>query len=377
MFKPKFSSISMQCQFRPPYCPNSQCSYHSLSTEDRSFYCGDGWQETSSFPFKNRRFKCKRCGKKFSYNTFQLNYRKRLDSNLYDYILHHSVQGLSNRSMARFLKVAEGSVRARIALLSRQAILQMRVRERDLIIKEEIVYDGFETFQYSQYDPCHVNTAVGKDSFFQYDLNYAPLNRKGCMTPAQKLENDRQLEIYGKYPSDAIEEKTIILFKRLLLRSKNGLLICCDKHSAYQRAADKVGHSLRLSLTSSKELRDASNPLFAINHLHFTYRQHTAAHQRQTCSFHKNEAGLMDRMILFQLFKNYMVPRFVRKNAFIKNAHTESPAMALKLVDKLMSVDEFYSKRLMSGHAELSQDDYRIYYKKWEFSRRKIISYRE
>lgn len=207
-------------QFTPPYCPNPSCHFHQNDRGTR-FYWKDGWERSNTPPYKNQRYVCRHCHKKFSYNTFQLNYRRRFDPKHFEYILYHSVKGLSNRSMASYLNISEGAVRSRISLLARQSILQMRLREKNLKIEEPVAYDGFETFQYSQHDPCYVNTAVGRDSHFHYELNYSPLNRKGRKTDEQKRIEQKLIERYGKYPTNAIQAQTLKILKRLKSRTKN------------------------------------------------------------------------------------------------------------------------------------------------------------
>lgn len=372
----KTSAIKTKSDFIPPYCPNHKCTHHQIQSNDTKFYHRDGWHIPAGDQQRYQRFQCKACGKKFSYQTFQIDYRFKIDRKISASILYLAVQGLTNRSIARFHNISEATVRARIRYLSKQSILQMRSREQCLKINEPIVYDGFETFFYSQFDPCHVNNAIGKNSHFQYDINFSYLNRKGSMTETQKMKLDQLEKMHGRYPSSSVRMKTKSLVARIAQKVESKVEFHCDQHPCYIQASQLYQEKLTTITTNSNDRRDPSNRLFAVNHLHFLYRQHTAAHQRQTCAFQKNEAGLMERMIIFQSFKNYMSPVFIRKNTSDDYYNVNTPAMILSLTDRLLSFDEFYEVRLEKAHAKLNQDDENIYSRIWKHSRRKIKIYR-
>ena len=63
-------------------------------------------------------------------------------------------------------------------------------------LKEPIVFDHFETFAYSQWDPLGVATAVGKHSWFVYGLDPAPHGRGGRRSPAQQRQSPRRPSLW-------------------------------------------------------------------------------------------------------------------------------------------------------------------------------------
>ena len=109
-----------QLELIPPYCPNPRCLFHFGT--DEKFYVKNGFAMTDKPPFRNQRFKCTQCKIQFSSNTFGLDFRKRA-TDLSERILHYSLNGMSNNSVARLLKVAEGTVRDRFKNMSRQSLL--------------------------------------------------------------------------------------------------------------------------------------------------------------------------------------------------------------------------------------------------------------
>jgi transposase-like protein len=143
------TDIPDQLQLIPPYCPNSQCRFH-LGTETR-FFVKNGWTRTDKAPFRNQRYRCKSCGEQFSGNTFSLDFRRRV-ANLSERVLHYAMNGMSNNSIARLLKVNEGTVRDRLKNMARQSLI-FEKEHFPSKLNEDVAYDGFETFTNSQFSP--------------------------------------------------------------------------------------------------------------------------------------------------------------------------------------------------------------------------------
>ena len=72
--------------------------------------------------------------------------------------------------------------------------------------------DGFESFEFSQFHPLHLNLAIGAHSHFLYAFTDAELRRKGRMTPAQKRKRGNvSRRDYGKPHPRAIERSMAAL----------------------------------------------------------------------------------------------------------------------------------------------------------------------
>ncbi|MHB8936354.1 MAG: hypothetical protein ACYC3M_10160, partial [Rectinema subterraneum] len=80
------------------FCPNPNCSYHYEAPASPWAYA-TGWYTTKAFG-KVRRFRCTRCGKSFSTQTFSTHYYlKRIVS--YRDVLYRLAGGESLRGMSR------------------------------------------------------------------------------------------------------------------------------------------------------------------------------------------------------------------------------------------------------------------------------------
>lgn len=356
-----------QFELIPPFCPNSRCKFHlEASTK---FYVKNGWTTTERPPFKNQRYKCKSCGFQFSSNTFSLDFRKRLPD-LSERVLNYCMHGMSNNSIARLLDVAEGTVRDRLKTMSRQSI----IFEKDHFPKnlnEDVAYDGFETFTHSQFSPCYINTAVGSRSMFIYHNTFSPLNRKGRMTDEQKLRNQSLIHKHGAYPRDSVFEESCYIIKSLSLMGP-GRTLYTDEHRSYMRAQRSFDSKLEHETISSLARRDPSNPLFPINHLHMLYRHFFSSQQRETISFQKHEAALLEKVQLMKIYRNFMQTKFVKKNKFDPHAHEWSPAMYVGVAMRVLKFDEIFGIRKHKTQVRLDQRERNFVARYYPYSRQKI-----
>lgn len=134
------------------------------------------------------------------------------------------------------LGITEKSLRLRIKDLAKQCQIQENILVRGLRIREEIAYDGFESFSNSQFSPNYINTAVGRSSHYTYATTYSPLNRKGAMTKWQKQENEARQRKFGKYPTSSVKDETGYIFEKLLSYADGKLTIWTDEHKSYSAA---------------------------------------------------------------------------------------------------------------------------------------------
>jgi transposase-like protein len=360
---------SDQYELIPPYCPNPQCLFH-LGSEEK-FYAKNGFSITNKPPFRNQRFKCTRCKIQFSCNTFGLDFRKR-SPGFPEKILHYSLNGMSNNSIARLLKVAEGTVRDRLKNMARQSLLFEKANDPKKI-DENVAYDGFETFSGSQFSPCYVNTAVGSHSMFIYHNTFSPLNRKGRMTNDQKIKNQELINRHGLYPQSSVYEETIYVMKNLSHRAA-GRTLFTDEHRSYMRAYRSFACQMELKTISSKARRDSSNPLFPINRLHNLYRHFFSSQQRETISFQKHEAALMEKLQLMKIYRNFMNPKFVKKNKYDPHAHEWSPAMYIGVAGKILTFSEVFGVRKLKSQSRLDNKELEFMNRCYPFSRQKMVA---
>lgn len=257
--------------------------------------------------------------------------------------------------------------------MSRWGILRHAKFCEFLSVEEPIVYDGLENFSFSQYDPNNINQAMGKDSFFVYDFNFCPINRKGKMMPGQ-LKKKRKLEsIFGRYPTDGLRTSTRRVFERLLGKAKGDLRILSDEHFQYRRVVqeDLLGANIIHSKTSSKITRNYQNPLFPVNYLDLQIRQETAAFRRETIAFSKHSIAMQESYFLYVLYRNYMRPKFF-KNPLGDPRSNESPAMRVGVTKKILTFRELFDRRVLPTQVVLNGDWKNLYHRIDPLSRRPI-----
>lgn len=339
--------------FSPPFCPNPKCELAaSPSLSSHNFFARKGTvrRHDGSLRF---RFSCSKCGRGFSNTTFSLNYRCQKRGHINARIFKGVVHNRSNRSLARELKVSEWLIRHRVMRLAQSALLNHSEYLKSQTISEEVAYDGLEAFARSQYEPNNVNQAVGSRSLYCYLFNFSPMNRKGMISERQKKYLFKLEEAEGRFNPRSIRKSTFEIFSELAKRkdpSLTQLTIRSDEHFQYRRAyRDDLSIEIRAQIkhetVSSKACRNYKNILFPVNHLDLLIRRKVAAFSRETICFSKKPSRMLHKYILYICYKNYMVPQFVKPHKNNAHAHTHSPAMVLKITNKLLKFHQFFKGR--------------------------------
>lgn len=220
---------------------------------------------------------------------------------------------------------------------------------------EPLVIDGFESFEFSQYFPFHLNLAVGAHSHFLYAFTDAELRRKGRMTGAQKVRRTHlELEL-GRADPKAIE-KEIAALLRIVLPSGGAVEIRSDEHRAYPRAFRRVEglQVVRHEVTSSKRPRNLWNPLFPVNLFDLLIRHSGANHKRETIAFSKRRQAAAERLAILQVWRNFM-------KSFSEKKRDGSPAERLGLMVGKLSVEVLLKGRLFPSLVGLPKRLMRYY----------------
>jgi len=260
---------------------------------------------------------------------------------------------MANRQIARALGCAPSTVTHQISRLGRHSLLfQARELERMTRIGE-IVIDGFESFEYSQYFPFHHNVAVEVESGYLLFHTDSPLRRKGSMTAHQKKRRGELESTLGKPPPDAVRTGIRELLEPIAVKCDT-LSIRSDDHRAYPPAMRQLGCRITHKVTSSKERRDDRNPLWEVNLADLMIRHSTAAHKRETIAWAKRRQASAEKLAIFQLWRNYVKRRW-------ENGPAESSAMLKGLASRLLRVRDILSGRRFREHIRLPRAWSRYY----------------
>ena len=298
---------------------------------------------------RRSRFLCQKCKITFSDNYFQMNYRYRhKDQALSSKIFSALIGGMPNRRIAKMLDISEHCVRIRLTRLAQSGLVFQNELVQRHGINEAICYDGLENFSFSQYEPNNINQAIGRDSLFIYDFNYANLNRKGRTSVWQKIRLAEIEAEHGRYNPRAIRITSTRIFKRLLkLNKKERLELLTDEHFQYKRSINKdlKGSPIDQVTVSSKATRNYQNILFSVNHADMMIRHRMKSFTRETIAFAKTAGVMCQKYALFMLHKNFMEPQFTKKHHRRVDADIRSPAEKARLVDRMLGYRDIFGYR--------------------------------
>ena len=150
--------------FTPPHCPNPACPFH-WPTAGWRFKKSGFFARLHCRPTLIQRYQCCHCQRSFSSQTFSTSYWLH-HPNLQPTIFHRILACSGLRQIAHELNVSHSTVLNHLARLGRHCLLfQHQLRPSP---QEPLVLDGFESFEYSQYFPCHFHVLVGQHSHFFY-----------------------------------------------------------------------------------------------------------------------------------------------------------------------------------------------------------------
>ena len=262
--------------------------------------------------------------------------------------------------------------------MARWALLKHAAFVQNQNITEAIVYDGLENFSFSQYDPNNVNHAIGKDSFFTYDFNFTPINRKGRMSERQKVKKELLEKMFGAYPRNGLRKSTKEILERLCKKCVGEkLFLYSDNHFQYRRAVERdlKKYAIEHHKTSSKVYRHFKNKLFAVNNFDAQIRHNVGAYKRETIAFSKHSVAMMEKFVLFACHKNYLRPLFYKKHKKIPHSNKVSPAMLLGMTKKILGFYEFFSERITFHQVQLHKEWENLFFRRDSLSRRPIAAY--
>ena len=229
-----------------------------------------------------------------------------------------------------------------LARAGRHCLLFHREQLEGVRLGEALVIDGFETFEYSQFFPFHLNLAVGGQSWFIYHFTDSPLRRKGRMTEAQKAQRALLEEQLGRPDPKAIQTAIRQLLEPLPI-GPDPLLLHSDDHPAYPRALRELrtirpGWRITHQITPSTEPRTSLNPLFPANLADLLLRHCGANHRRETIAYSKRRQGAIERAAIFTVWRNWVKWRREKKPG-------ETAAMAAGVCPRPLRWLEVFSRR--------------------------------
>jgi transposase-like protein len=301
--------------FKPPFCASPSCSAHIPDSHNPySDYIQWGRYRTRAFGFVPR-FRCTRCGKTFSAQTFRVDYyaKKILD---YEDLTQRLVSCESLSAIGRAMKASTNTVANRISRASRQVLAFESRLAGSRKPREDLAADGFESFCVSQFFPNNIHLLVGSESQFVYVADHVSLRRKGSMTEGQKRRRAELDSLFRPPPGAIATSFARIATESLAVLSDGGrpaLTLWTDEKREYPRgigaspcasALQKLGR-LEHRTVSSRAARTRTNPLFPVNYLDREIRKDLHEHTRETVCFGRNVNRQMERLVLYLYWHNF------------------------------------------------------------------------
>jgi hypothetical protein len=284
------------------------------------------------------------------------------------------VAGSAFRQIARSLECGPSTVARISARLGRHAVLlhahaleQLRGR-----LTEPIVFDHFETFEYTQDCPFGIGTAVGASSWFVYALDPAPHGRHGRRSAAQsrRLGARPRRDVRGRYLGSTRRALDTLL---RLLKPGRQLVFRSDGHADYERAISRhpdremvvrqAFPSPRRGSKGSPRTRHAverDRAMFPVDLLHKIFRHSLAHHRRETIAFSRRLNAAMERMALTAVWRNFVKKRSERRSG------SDPPAVDVGLTDERWSWSRVFSHRRFVDRHSMPEPWGELYRREWE-----------
>jgi len=322
--------------FEPPHCPFRDCDSQA---DPRGWHAiRKGFFVRQARPGRIQRYRCSRCGRSFSSQTFSPTYWLRqpdLQPRLFFRVLGCSAL----RQIAWEFGVAPSTVQRQVDRLGRHCLLLHEQLRPASAPQEGLVLDGLRSFEFGQYWPFEANLLIGR-SHFLYGFQDAELRRSGTMTPFQRRKRRRLERRYGRPDPRATRQSVQELLTRQLPPGSR-VELDSDEHRAYRQALRRLrDRDIRHRTTSSKAARTPQNPLFPANLADLLIR-HTGANQkRETIAFAKRRQGAMYRLAIWMVARNYVWPASLRRKQ-------PPPGVALGAIARPWNVRDVLHARLL------------------------------
>jgi hypothetical protein len=253
---------------------------------------------------------------------------------------------MANRQLAKDLKVTQETINRHIARLGRHCLLFHQQMMQDSPPVLEVVVDGFESFEYSQYFPIHHHISVEKDTDFIIYFTDSELRRKGRMTDVQKKRRAKLEQQLGRPDPKAIEKDMRELLE-VTLRDQPTAIVYSDDHPAYKRSLRGQTTRIDHRITPGKAHRDMNNSMWEINLLDLLIRHCSANHKRETIAWSKRRQASAERLAILMVWRNYM------KGRREKVRGSPTPAMKRGMMDQPLEIEELLQMRIFRTRSEL------------------------
>lgn len=328
------ASLAPAMRFEPPFCPDSACPTRASAAFR---WRRDGLFRRRCDARRVQRFRCLVCGRRFSAQTFRLDFRQhrpRLNGAIFGAL----VSKVNHRQTARMLRTNRKTVERRVrawgpALREYHGCMLERARRRSGL-HGPWTLDELETYEHDRrLQPVTLPILLHWRYSFILHAETAPLPARGRLSALdrkRKIARERQ---HGPRRSGSNEAVARCFAAWRRVHGGGPAELVTDRKSSYPRlfrscfGAERGAH-LRVS---SQEPRNRRNPLFTINHNLAMLREHVSRLARRTWAASKLRQRLDCHLWIWIAWRNYL-------RGITNRAKRTTPAMAIGLDDKPRSV---------------------------------------
>ena len=332
--------------FRPPRCPNADCSEHWSPRP--GFYRRNGYFSPKCRAHRVPRFVCRTCGRGFSRQTFRVDYcdhRPDLNAKLFQLL----ASGVGLRQSSRLLGLSRRCTELKFRKIARHLRGLNENLRGPLPPDSALQLDELESYEGRRNTrPVTVPMLIERKSRYIIEAESAPIRPRGRMSPARLRAIAEDEARYGKREDGSRRAILSVLQKgAALVEEHETVVLETDEKSIYPTLARQVFGADRLVhvQTSSKLPRANWNPLFAINHTEAMVRDLLGRLRRRSWLVSKKREYLDLGLQLVMAYRNYIRPRF--------NTDDASPAQLLGFVSRRLTFTEALSWRQDWGERSL------------------------
>lgn len=300
-------------RFTPPVCPYAGCASHQPS---QPFL----WQRKGFYTRRCDarlvpRFRCLRCRRSFSSQSFRLDVRLRkpwLDLP----IAHALCAKTTLRKLAEVLAVKRRTIERRLDRLGRhcQAFhlwMLERHRQQGSGLPSLMSLDELETFEGDRLlGPVTVPVLVEPRTLFVVDLSTAPLPARGRLSAWDQLRKAQKEERQGRRVSGSSTAvcQCLATWRRFGPKPGSHIELHTDRKLAYRKLYRETfpGYIRSHARVSSKDKRDRRNALFASNFTNAMLRDGLSRLVRESWGHSKTRLRLELHLWVWAVFRNYV-----------------------------------------------------------------------
>ena len=314
-------------EFDPPFCPFPECPSRAGARAFR--FRRSGCYRRACDRRIVPRFVCRACARRFSAQTFRLDYRFRKPA-LDSWMLRLLVSKVTHRQAARMLRVNRKTVHRRLRRFApalRALHLGVLARARRAGgLRGRYSLDELETFEHNRrLKPVTVPVLIEKTTHFVISARTAPLAARGRIG-AREREKLRALEEREGRRRSGSKQAVEALLGELggVHDPRADVEMATDGKRAYLAAMRRRFGNRRAShsMESSQKPRNRDNSLFAINHTLAMMRDQISRLVRRSWGASKCRAELQKHVWIWTAWKNYV-------RGITNEAPNTTPAMAL------------------------------------------------